>query len=65
MGEFDEIKIKYKEMLEEFNKISNENEELKEELQSKNIEDINKLKEKYETEVFELKSLINIWKIIF
>ena len=62
MGEFDEIKIKYKEMLEEFNKISNENEELKEELQSKNIEDINKLKEKYETEVFELKSLINIWK---
>jgi hypothetical protein len=62
LGEFDEIKIKYKEMLEEFNKISNENEELKEELQSKNIEDINKLKEKYETEVFELKSLINIWK---
>ena len=62
LEEFDEIKIKYKEMLEEFNKISNENEELKEELQSKNIEDINKLKEKYETEVFELKSLINIWK---
>ena len=62
LGEFDDIKIKYKEMLEEFNKISNENEELKEELQSKNIEDINKLKEKYETEVFELKSLINIWK---
>ena len=62
LGEYDEIKIKYKEMLEEFNKISNENEELKEELQSKNIEDINKLKEKYETEVFELKSLINIWK---
>ena len=62
LGEFDEIKIKYKEMLEEFNKISNENEELKEELQSKNIEDINKLKEKYETEVFELKSLTNIWK---
>jgi len=62
LGEFDEIKIKYKEILEEFNKISNENEELKEELQSKNIEDINKLKEKYETEVFELKSLINIWK---
>ena len=62
LGEFDEIKIKYKEMLEEFDKISNENEELKEELQSKNIEDINKLKEKYETEVFELKSLINIWK---
>ena len=62
LGEFDEIKIKYKEMIEEFNKISIENEELKEELQSKNIEVINKLKEKYETEVFELKSLINIWK---
>ena len=62
LKEFDDIKIKYKEILDEYNKITNENEELKEELQSKKIEDIYKLKEKYETEVFELKSLINIWK---
>jgi len=62
LKEFDEIKVKYKEMLEEYNKVISENEEIKEELQSKNIEDMFKLKEKYETEVFELKSLINIWK---
>ena len=62
LKEFDDIKVKYKEMLEEYNKVISENEEIKEELQSKNIEDMFKLKEKYETEVFELKSLINIWK---
>ena len=62
LKEFEDIKIKYKEMLEEYNKVISENEEIKEELQSKNIEDMFKLKEKYETEVFELKSLINIWK---
>ena len=62
MKDFDNIKIKYKELLEEYNKIMTENEELKEELQTKNVEDIYKLKEKYETEVFELKALINIWK---
>ena len=62
LKEFEDIKIKYKEILEELNKLSNENEELKEEMRSKNIEDIAKLKEKYETEVFELKSSINIWK---
>ena len=62
LKEFDDIKIKYKEMLEEYNKLISENEEIKEELQSKNIEDMFKLKEKYETEVFELKCLINIWK---
>ena len=60
--ELTEIKLKYKQIKEENNKLINENEELKEELQSKNIEDINKLKEKYETEVFELKAMINIWK---
>jgi len=62
LKEFEDIKIKYKEMLEEYNKLISENEEIKEELQSKNIEDMFKLKEKYETEVFELKCLINIWK---
>lgn len=62
LKEFDDIKVKYKEMLEEYDKVISENEEIKEELQSKNIEDMFKLKEKYETEVFELKSLINIWK---
>ena len=60
--EIDEIKIKYKEIMEENNKLITENEELKEELKSKNLEDIQSLKEKYETDVFELKSLINIWK---
>ena len=60
--EIDEIKIKYKEIMEENNKLITENEELKEELKSKNLEDIQNLKEKYETDVFELKSLINIWK---
>ena len=62
LKEFEDMKIKYKEMLEEYNKLISENEEIKEELQSKNIEDMFKLKEKYETEVFELKCLINIWK---
>ena len=62
LKEFEDIKIKYKEMLDEYNKLISENEEIKEELQSKNIEDMFKLKEKYETEVFELKCLINIWK---
>ena len=60
--ETDDIKIKYKEIMEENNKLITENEELKEELKSKNLEDIQSLKEKYETDVFELKSLINIWK---
>ena len=60
--EIDDIKIKYKEIMEENNKLITENEELKEELKSKNLEDIQSLKEKYETDVFELKSLINIWK---
>ena len=60
--ETDDIKIKYKEIMEENNKLITENEELKEELKSKNLEDIQNLKEKYETDVFELKSLINIWK---
>ena len=60
--EIDDIKIKYKEIMEENNKLITENEELKEELKSKNLEDIQNLKEKYETDVFELKSLINIWK---
>ena len=62
LKEISDIKIKYKEIMEDYNKIVTENEELKEELQSKNIEDMQKLKEKYETEVFELKSLINLWK---
>ena len=60
--ETNDIKIKYKEIMEENNKLITENEELKEELKSKNLEDIQNLKEKYETDVFELKSLINIWK---
>ena len=60
--EINDIKIKYKEIMEENNKLITENEELKEELKSKNLEDIQSLKEKYETDVFELKSLINIWK---
>ena len=60
--ETNDIKIKYKEIMEENNKLITENEELKEELKSKNLEDIQSLKEKYETDVFELKSLINIWK---
>ena len=56
------INIKYQDLCEDYNKILNENEELKEEFKSKKVEDLSKLKEKYEEEVFELKSLINLWK---
>ena len=56
------INIKYPDLCEDYNKILNENEELKEEFKSKKVEDLSKLKEKYEEEVFELKSLINLWK---
>ena len=56
------INIKYQDLYEDYNKILNENEELKEEFKSKKVEDLSKLKEKYEEEVFELKSLINLWK---
>ena len=56
------INIKYQDLCEDYNKILKENEELKEEFKSKKVEDLSKLKEKYEEEVFELKSLINLWK---
>ena len=64
MSELEDIKIKYNELYEDYNKLINENEELKTQFENKkySLEDINKLQEKYETEVFELKSLINIWK---
>ena len=62
--DLEDIKNKYNELYEDYNRLVNENEELKEQFQSKkySLEDLNKLEEKYETEVFELKSLVNIWK---
>ena len=62
--DYDEIKLKYNELQEEFNRMANENNELKDIAQAKNYsgEDLGQLQEKYETEVFELKSLVNIWK---
>ena len=64
LNDFEDIKSKYNELYDDYNKLMNENEELKEHFTSKqfSLEDLNKLQEKYETEVFELKSLINIWK---
>ena len=64
LNDYEDIKTKYNELNEDYNKLMNENEELKEQFQSKkySLEDLNKLEEKYETEVFELKSLVNIWK---
>ena len=64
LNDYEDIKVKYNELNEDYNRLNNENEELKEQFQSKkySLEDINKLEEKYETEVFELKSLLNIWK---
>ena len=62
LKKLENINIKYQDLCEDYNKILNENEELKEEFKSKKVEDLSKLKEKYEEEVFELKSLINLWK---
>ena len=64
LNDFEEIKNKYNELYDDNNKLMNENAELKEQFLSKkySLEDLNKLEEKYETEVFELKSLVNIWK---
>ena len=64
LNNFEEIKSRYNELYTEYNKIVSENEELKEKFIEKKytIEDITKLQEKYETEVFELKSSVNIWK---
>ena len=64
MKELEDIKIKYNELFEDYNRLMAENEELRGQFENKkySLEDINKLEEKYETEVYELKSLINIWK---
>ena len=64
LNNFEEIKSRYNELYSEYNKVVSENEELKEKFIEKKytIEDITKLQEKYETEVFELKSSVNIWK---
>ena len=64
LNDFEEIKKKYNELFEDYNKLMDENDELKRKIQEKkySLEDINNLEEKYETEVFELKSLVNIWK---
>ena len=64
MNDLDEIKTKYKELYEDYNRLMSENTELREQIESKkySLEDLNNLEEKYETEVFELKSLVNIWK---
>ena len=62
LEDYEEIKTKYKELTEEHNKIVNENEELTQNSKRYNIDDFNKFEEKYETEVFILKSLVNVWK---
>ena len=64
LNDLEDVKNKYNELYDDYNRLMNENEELKEQFQNKkySLEDLNKLEEKYETEVFELKSLVNVWK---
>ena len=65
--DYESLKIKYTELNEDYNKIMNENSELREQAQEKKFseKEVNALQEKYETESFILKSEVNIWKNTF
>jgi len=63
----EEIKIKYEELFKDFNSLIDENCQLREEIShiKLNENEIAKLKEQYEEEIFNLKSELNVWKSTF
>ena len=64
LSHYEELKKKYTELYEDFGNILKENKELRIEIQEKKFtdNDLNKLTEKYETELYTNKTLLNIWK---
>ena len=64
---FEDFKLKYSELFEDFNNLVAENVELREQLQDKKFtnQDLSRLQEQHETEIFNLKSELNVWKSNF
>ena len=62
--QYEEIKTKYTELYEDFGNMIKENSDLMSQLQYKKFtdDDLNKLQEKFETELFSNKCEMNIWK---
>lgn len=67
LSHFEELKNKYTDLYEDFGNMIKENSELRQQLQDKKFtdQDLNKLQEKFETELFNSKSESNIWKYNF
>ena len=61
---YDEIKTKYTELFDDYDAAIKENNELRTQLNEKKFtnEDLNKLQEKFETEIFNIKCETNVWK---